>query len=59
MGKKTLANAHCLLDLIEKAPVSVLKTFSGLVECQALARGFDWSQDEASLCASLLEHIKI
>ena len=58
MGKKTLTNAHCLLDLIEKAPVSVLKTFSGLAECQALARGFDWSQDEASLCANLLEHIK-
>ena len=58
MGKKTLANAHCLLDLIEQAPVSVLKTFSGLAECQALARGFDWSQDETSLCASLLEHIK-
>lgn len=58
MGKKTLANAHCLLDLIEKAPASVLKTFSGLAECQALARGFDWSQDETSLCASLLEHIK-
>jgi len=58
MGKKTLTNAHCLLDLIEKAPVSVLKTFSGLAECQALARGFDWSQEETSLCASLLEHIK-
>lgn len=58
MGKKTLTNAHCLLDLIEKAPVSVLKTFSGLAECQALARGFDWSQDETTVCASLLEHIK-
>ena len=59
MGKKTLANAHCLLDLIEKAPVSVLKTFSGLAECQALARGFDWSQDETSLCASLLDDVVI
>lgn len=25
MGKKTLTNAHCLLDLIEKAPVSTLR----------------------------------
>lgn len=58
MGKKTLTNAHCLLDLIEKVPVSVLKTFSDLAECQALARGFDWSKDETTLCASLLEHIK-
>lgn len=58
MGKKTLTNTHCLLDLIEQAPVSVLKTFSGLAECQALARGFDWSRNEAALCASLLEHIK-
>ena len=41
MGKKTLINAHCLLDLIEKAPVQTLKAFSGLPECQALVRGFD------------------
>ena len=58
MGKKTLTNAHCLLDLIEKAPVSILKIFSGLAECQVLVRGFDWSQNEADLCANLLEHIK-
>jgi len=58
MGKKTLTNAHCLLDLIEKAPVSILKAFSGLPECQALARGFDWSQDVAMLPAALLEHVK-
>lgn len=58
MGKRTLTNAHCLLDLIEKAPVPILKKFSSLAECQALARGFDWSQDEADLCANLLEHIK-
>ena len=45
MGKKTLTNAHCLLELIEKAHVTNLKRFSGLQECQALARGFDWSQD--------------
>ena len=36
----------------------MLKTFSDLAECQALARGFDWSKDETTLCASLLEHIK-
>lgn len=24
MGKKTLINAHCLLELIEKSPVSIL-----------------------------------
>ncbi len=58
MGKKTLTNAHCLLDLVEKAPVSVLKVFSGLAESQALARGFDWSQDEEALRPGLLEHIK-
>ena len=49
MGKKTLTNAHCLLDLIEKAPVQTLKAFSGLPECLALNRGFDWSQDAAAL----------
>jgi hypothetical protein len=58
MGKKTLTNAHCLLDLIEKAPVSVLRTFSNLTECQPMARGFDWSQDDNVMCSKLLEHIK-
>lgn len=58
MGRKTLTNAHCLLDLIEKAPVPVIKDFSGLPECQALARGFDWSQDAASLPGALIEHVR-
>ena len=58
MVKKTLKNAHCLLELIEKAPVSTLKTFSGLTECQALAQGFDWSQGEDCIHANLLEHVK-
>jgi hypothetical protein len=58
MGKKTLTNAHCLLDLIEKAPASVIKTFSGLPECQALARGFDWSQDADALPATLIQHVR-
>jgi len=46
MGKKTLTNAHCLLELIELASVPTLQAFSGLQECQALVRGFDWSQDD-------------
>jgi len=58
MGKKTLTNAHCLLELIERAQADLLKTFSGLPECQALAHGFDWSQDEAGLPQALIEHIK-
>lgn len=58
MGKKTLTNAHCLLELIEKAHVANLKAFSGLQECQALARGFDWSQDAQTLPAALIEHIR-
>ena len=58
MGKKTLTNAHCLLELIEKAHVANLKTFSGLQECQALARGFDWSQDAQTLPDALIEHIR-
>jgi len=58
MGKKTLTNAHCLLDLIEKAPASVLKAFSELPECQALARGFDWAQDADGLASALIEHVK-
>jgi hypothetical protein len=58
MGKKTLTNAHCLLELTEKTSAAVLKAFSGLPECQALARGFDWSQDEAGLPQALIEHIK-
>lgn len=58
MGKKTLTNAHCLLELIEKAPVPILKAFSGLPECQALARGFDWSQDAAALPTALVEHVR-
>lgn len=58
MGKKTLTNAHCLLDMIEKAPVSTLKAFSGLPECQALARGFDWSQDTATLASALVDHVR-
>ena len=58
MGKKTLTNAHCLLDLIEKAPAQTLKAFSGLPECQALTRGFDWSQDAAAPPSALIEHIR-
>jgi len=58
MGKKTLTNAHCLQELTEKTSAAVLKAFSGLSECQALARGFDWSQDEAGLPQALIEHIK-
>lgn len=54
MGKKTLTNAHCLLELIEKAHVTNLKRFSGLQECQALARGFDWTQDAETLPSALL-----
>ncbi len=30
MGKKTLTNAHCLLELVERVPASVLKLFAGL-----------------------------
>lgn len=58
MGKKTLTNAHCLLELVELATVPTLKTFSGLQECQALARGFDWSQGDDQLSVALVEHIK-
>jgi hypothetical protein len=58
MGKKTLTNAHCLLELIEKAHVTHLKRFSGLPECQALARGFDWSQDAQTLPSALIEHVR-
>jgi len=58
MGKKNLTNAHCLLEMIEKAPVSTLRAFSGLPECQALARGFDWSQNESTLPSALVEHVK-
>ncbi|MDB0529951.1 hypothetical protein LBW56_25130, partial [Ralstonia solanacearum] len=58
MARKTLTNASNLLDLIERAPASVLRVFSGLPECQALGRGFDWSQDEATLPGALLEHIR-
>lgn len=58
MGKKTLTNAHCLLELVELAAAPILKTFSGLQECQALARGFDWSQVDDQLSVALVEHIK-
>lgn len=58
MGKKTLTNVHCLLDLIEKAHVTNLKRFSGLQECQALARGFDWSQAAETLPTALIEHVR-
>ena len=58
MGKKTLTNAHCLLELIEKAPVLNLQAFSGLPECQGLVRGFDWLQDVATLPSALIDHVK-
>ena len=58
MGKKTLTNAHCLLELIEKAHVANLKDFSGLPECQALARGFDWSQEAETLPTALIDHVR-
>ncbi len=58
MARKLLTNASNLLDLIERAPVSVLRVFSGLPECEALSRGFDWSQEESALAGALLEHIR-
>lgn len=58
MGKKTLTNAHCLLELIENAPTSVIKTFCAIPECQALGRGFDWSQDDSAIHPALVEHVK-
>ncbi len=58
MGKKTLTNAHSLFDLIEKTPASILRTFSSLPECQALARGFNWDQEEDSLPEALVHHVK-
>lgn len=58
MGKKTLSNAHCLFELIEKAQVANLRAFSRLPECTALARGFDWSQPEDAIPGALIEHIK-
>lgn len=57
-GKKTLTNAHCLLELIESAPTSVIKTFCAIPECQALGRGFDWSQDDSAIHPALVEHVK-
>ncbi|MHC6050575.1 hypothetical protein ACYT84_02190 [Ralstonia solanacearum] len=58
MARKTLTNASNLLDLIERAPASVLRVFSGLPECQALGRGFGWPQDESALPGALLEHVR-
>ena len=58
MGKKTLINAHCLLDLIEQAPVSALQAFSQLPEGLTLLRGFDWSRKVEEIPAALLVHIK-
>lgn len=58
MGKKTLINAHCLLDLIEQAPVSALQAFSQLPEGLTLLRGFDWSRNVEEIPAALLVHIK-
>lgn len=58
MGKKTLTNAHCLLELIENAPTSVIKTFCAIPECRALERGFNWTQDDEALHPALVEHVK-
>lgn len=58
MGKKTLTNAHCLLELAERAPAAALRSFADLPECQGLKRGFDWTQGDADLPAALIEHIK-
>ncbi len=35
MAGKTLTNASNLLDLIDRAPASVLRVFSGRPACQA------------------------
>ncbi|WP_231680759.1 hypothetical protein, partial [Ralstonia pseudosolanacearum] len=56
--QKTLTNASNLLDLIDRAPASVLRVFSGRPACQALGRGYDWSQDESALPGLLLEHTR-
>jgi len=57
MAKKAVANAHCLLEVIDRAPVSALKAFSTLDECQGLIRGLDWTQDEAGLPVALKHHV--
>lgn len=58
MGKKTLTNVHSLFELIERAPVSILRRFSGLNECEALARGMDWTQADDQLRQDLQAHIR-
>jgi len=50
-----MTNSHCLLELTELATVPTLKAFSGLQECQALARGFDWTQDDALIATFLAQ----
>jgi hypothetical protein len=57
MAKKAMANAHCLLEMIDRAPVSALRAFSTLDECQGLIRGLDWAQNEAALPAALKQHV--
>lgn len=55
--KKTPSNAHCLLELIETAPPACLNAFSHLPECQALARGFDWSMPAEAVASALTGHV--
>lgn len=55
--KKTPSNAHCLLELIETAPPACLNAFSHLPECQALARGFDWSMPADAVASALTGHV--
>ena len=58
MGKKTLTNSHCLIELTERATTATLRRFSAMAECHALKLGFDWTQDDDKLGPALLEHVK-
>ena len=58
MGKKTLTNSHCLIELTERATTATLRRFSAMAECHALKPGFDWTQDDDKLGPALLEHVK-
>lgn len=57
MGRKTLNNVRSLIELVEKAPLAVIRAFCGLSECTHLVSGIDWTRIGDDFRPALLDRM--
>jgi hypothetical protein len=58
MGAKTLTNVRCLEDLIGRAPLSCLQSFTQISECQPAFRDFSWPTEDSEIRPALLDALR-